>query len=391
MGRISARLSPVRGTGRSFSRKAPLTSGTARRLVLVHLKKPRSRPLTRSLPFQCRRPAAPDGAAGIETACGRSGSTSAAGDTAQVSCFRSWGSDRLVPMPPRPPRAPRSPGRGCRRDSRRRRPFRSDSLCLSAQRRPCTADHSTGGHARTRGIGLNRCRFVTSATKSGRGSGRRCATLGRGHRRRARTHVDARRASGPRLRRRLRRARRRATYTVDGDTAELMTIDALTPGAGVGGRLLDAVATAARAAGAVRLRVMTTNGNLPALRLYQRTGFRLVELRPGAVDQARSRKLPSRRRATRAYRSATSSTSCSTSATARLLSAGHRSAAQKRLVVLDADVRARPLLVCVLDGTFRLRVISELLPSTLLAAGNRFDSQDAAAGRSFPATRWRAR
>jgi hypothetical protein len=35
---------------------------------------------------------------------------------------------------------------------------------------------------------------------------------------------------------------------------------------------------------------MTTNDNLPALRLYQRTGFRLVELRPGAVDQARSRK-----------------------------------------------------------------------------------------------------
>ena len=81
-----------------------------------------------------------------------------------------------------------------------------------------------------------------------------------------------------------------ATYTVDGDTAELVTIDALTPSAGVGRRLLDAVATAARAAGAVRLRVMTTNDNLPALRLYQRTGFRLVELRPGAVDQARSRK-----------------------------------------------------------------------------------------------------
>jgi GNAT superfamily N-acetyltransferase len=78
----------------------------------------------------------------------------------------------------------------------------------------------------------------------------------------------------------------RATYTV---TAELVTIDALTPGSGVGRRLLNAVATAARAAGAVRLRGMTTNDNLPALRLYQRTGFRLVELRPGAVDQARSK------------------------------------------------------------------------------------------------------
>ncbi len=36
-------------------------------------QKPRSRPLTRSLPFQCRRPAARDGAVGIETACGSPG------------------------------------------------------------------------------------------------------------------------------------------------------------------------------------------------------------------------------------------------------------------------------------------------------------------------------
>ena len=32
---------------------------------------------------------------------------------------------------------------------------------------------------------------------------------------------------------------------------------------------------------------MTTNDNLPALGLYQRHGFRLVALHPGAVDRAR--------------------------------------------------------------------------------------------------------
>ena len=81
-----------------------------------------------------------------------------------------------------------------------------------------------------------------------------------------------------------------ATYAVEGDTAELVTIDALRPGAGVGRLLLDAVAEAARAAGAGRLLVMTTNDNLGALRFYQRAGFRLAALRPGAVDDARSLK-----------------------------------------------------------------------------------------------------
>jgi ribosomal protein S18 acetylase RimI-like enzyme len=84
-----------------------------------------------------------------------------------------------------------------------------------------------------------------------------------------------------------------ATYVVEGGVAELMSIDALQPGVGVGRQLVDAVAAAARAAGAARLLVMTTNDNLDALRLYQRLGFRLAELRPGAVDQARATLKPS--------------------------------------------------------------------------------------------------
>jgi ribosomal protein S18 acetylase RimI-like enzyme len=78
-----------------------------------------------------------------------------------------------------------------------------------------------------------------------------------------------------------------ATYAVSGEVAELVTLDALQTGVGVGSRLLDAVAAAARGAGARRLIVMSTNDNLRALRLYQRAGFRLTELRPGAVDESR--------------------------------------------------------------------------------------------------------
>ncbi len=38
------------------------------------------------------------------------------------------------------------------------------------------------------------------------------------------------------------------------------------------------------------VRLTTTNDNVDALRFYQRRGFRLAELRPGAVDQAREQK-----------------------------------------------------------------------------------------------------
>ena len=84
-----------------------------------------------------------------------------------------------------------------------------------------------------------------------------------------------------------------ATWTVERDTAELVTLDALRRGEGAGRALVRAVVAAARAVGARRLRVMTTNDNVVALRLYQREGFRLTELRPGAVEQARALLKPS--------------------------------------------------------------------------------------------------
>jgi ribosomal protein S18 acetylase RimI-like enzyme len=78
-----------------------------------------------------------------------------------------------------------------------------------------------------------------------------------------------------------------ATYAVDGDECELVTIDAIEPGRGVGTALLDAVRARAREAGCSRLVLITTNDNTEALRFYQRRGFRLTALRPGAIDDAR--------------------------------------------------------------------------------------------------------
>jgi ribosomal protein S18 acetylase RimI-like enzyme len=76
-----------------------------------------------------------------------------------------------------------------------------------------------------------------------------------------------------------------ATYRHEVGDCELAFIAALERRCGVGTDLLRAVVAAAE--GCSRLWVVTTNDNLDALRFYQRRGFRLVELRAGAVDDAR--------------------------------------------------------------------------------------------------------
>ena len=83
------------------------------------------------------------------------------------------------------------------------------------------------------------------------------------------------------------------TYRFDFDGCELTGLVSLQPGRGIGRALLAALVEAARAGGAARIWVVTTNDNTRALRFYQRAGFRLVGLRPGAVTEARTRLKPS--------------------------------------------------------------------------------------------------
>lgn len=77
------------------------------------------------------------------------------------------------------------------------------------------------------------------------------------------------------------------TYHIEGAACELVSLDSRREGIGIGGALLEAVANAAQAAGCRRLWLITTNDNLHALRFYQRRGWRLVAVHPGAVDAAR--------------------------------------------------------------------------------------------------------
>jgi ribosomal protein S18 acetylase RimI-like enzyme len=80
------------------------------------------------------------------------------------------------------------------------------------------------------------------------------------------------------------------TYQLVGDVLEIVTLNAIDRRAGVGTMLIEAAAGQARRSGCREIRLTTTNDNVDALRFYQRRGFRLAELRPGAVDQARRRK-----------------------------------------------------------------------------------------------------
>ena len=79
------------------------------------------------------------------------------------------------------------------------------------------------------------------------------------------------------------------TYTIDGDSCEIVTIDAMVERRGVGSLLIAAVEDAARDAGCTRLWLITTNDNERALGFYRANGFELVAVHEGAV--ARSREL----------------------------------------------------------------------------------------------------
>lgn len=80
------------------------------------------------------------------------------------------------------------------------------------------------------------------------------------------------------------------TYQLNADECEIITLDSLREGIGVGNALIEAVKERARAFGKTRLWLVTTNDNLSALRFYQKRGFRIIKVNIGAVDRARQQK-----------------------------------------------------------------------------------------------------
>lgn len=81
-----------------------------------------------------------------------------------------------------------------------------------------------------------------------------------------------------------------ATYEIRGGECELVTLNSLAPRLGLGRCLVEAVRSAATAAGCRRLWLVTTNDNTEALAFYQRIGFRLAAIHRDAIAESRALK-----------------------------------------------------------------------------------------------------
>ena len=80
------------------------------------------------------------------------------------------------------------------------------------------------------------------------------------------------------------------TFLVKDGECEVISLDSLRQGQGLGSRLIEQVIQEARAQGCRRLFLITTNDNLNALGFYQRRGFEIAAVYRGAVNESRKRK-----------------------------------------------------------------------------------------------------
>jgi ribosomal protein S18 acetylase RimI-like enzyme len=78
-----------------------------------------------------------------------------------------------------------------------------------------------------------------------------------------------------------------ATYRIEGEQCEMISLDSLVEGFGIGSALVDAVRKTAASRGCKRFWLITTNDNLKAVGFYQKRGFRLVAVHRDALKETR--------------------------------------------------------------------------------------------------------
>lgn len=78
-----------------------------------------------------------------------------------------------------------------------------------------------------------------------------------------------------------------ATYHMVGDQCEMVSLDSLDEGIGIGTALVRAVEGIARSSGCKRLWLITTNDNLAAVRFYQKRGLRIAAIHLDALEESR--------------------------------------------------------------------------------------------------------
>lgn len=77
------------------------------------------------------------------------------------------------------------------------------------------------------------------------------------------------------------------TYKISDVQCEIITLDSLKAGQGIGTQLIEAVKVKAIETNCTRVGVITTNDNLPALGFYQKHGFKIKAIATNAVESSR--------------------------------------------------------------------------------------------------------
>ena len=78
-----------------------------------------------------------------------------------------------------------------------------------------------------------------------------------------------------------------ATFNVEGGQCEMISMDSLIEGIGIGGALIEAVRDEALSRDCSRLWLITTNDNQKAFKFYRKRGFRLVAVHQNALEETR--------------------------------------------------------------------------------------------------------
>jgi GNAT superfamily N-acetyltransferase len=80
------------------------------------------------------------------------------------------------------------------------------------------------------------------------------------------------------------------TYRFDAGACEVVSLDSLSDGRGIGSSLLKSVEQFAKEKKCNRIWLITTNDNLHALQFYQRKGYVLVAVHRNAIERSRQLK-----------------------------------------------------------------------------------------------------
>lgn len=80
------------------------------------------------------------------------------------------------------------------------------------------------------------------------------------------------------------------TYKISGTECEIMSLDSLMERQGIGTALINKVIETARENKCIKIKLITTNDNINALRFYQKLGFDMAKLYHNALDISRKLK-----------------------------------------------------------------------------------------------------